>query len=124
MRRGWLEKAIGLARRAAELAPHVATYRERMESYRSLADQAGARMVSAPTEEKNSRRDADPLPTDQIAVPSFLEELAGRLDVRSECHAAGQPTPTPILLKYGPGGFNALHRDLRGGVYFPSWISP
>lgn len=38
---------------------------------------------------------------------------------RDECHVAGQTTPTPILLKYGPGGFNALHRDLRGSVYFP-----
>src|SRR5262249_7469725 len=37
----------------------------------------------------------------------------------SECHRAGQTTPTPILLKYGPGGFNALHRDLRGTVFFP-----
>jgi hypothetical protein len=38
---------------------------------------------------------------------------------RDECHLAGQTTPTPILLKYGPGGFNALHRDLRGAVFFP-----
>jgi len=38
---------------------------------------------------------------------------------RLQCQAAGQTTPTPILLKYGPGGFNALHRDLRGTVYFP-----
>jgi hypothetical protein len=38
---------------------------------------------------------------------------------REQCRAAGQTTPTPILLKYGPGGFNALHRDLRGTVYFP-----
>ena len=36
-----------------------------------------------------------------------------------ECRGAGQCTPTPILLKYGPGGFNALHRDLRGEVFFP-----
>ena len=33
---------------------------------------------------------------------------------RRQCADAGQTTPTPILLKYGPGGFNALHRDLRG----------
>jgi len=38
---------------------------------------------------------------------------------RDQCHHAGQTTPTPILLKYGPGGFNALHRDLRGAVFFP-----
>ena len=38
---------------------------------------------------------------------------------RDECKEAGQTTPTPILLKYGTGGFNALHRDLRGKVFFP-----
>jgi hypothetical protein len=38
---------------------------------------------------------------------------------RDECRSAGQTTPTPILLKYGPGGFNAPHRDLRGAVFFP-----
>ena len=38
---------------------------------------------------------------------------------RDECRRAGQTTPTPILLKYPPGGFNAPHRDLRGAVFFP-----
>lgn len=38
---------------------------------------------------------------------------------RDRCHSAGQTTATPILLKYGAGGFNALHRDLRGAVFFP-----
>jgi hypothetical protein len=40
-------------------------------------------------------------------------------EFRQQCEHAGQTKPTPILLKYGPGGFNALHRDLRGDVFFP-----
>ncbi len=40
-------------------------------------------------------------------------------DFRTVCAAAGQTCSTPILLKYSAGGFNALHRDLRGEVFFP-----
>jgi hypothetical protein len=38
---------------------------------------------------------------------------------REVCRQAGQTSPTPILLRYGPGGFNAPHRDLRGAAFFP-----
>jgi hypothetical protein len=38
---------------------------------------------------------------------------------RDHCRQEGQTKSTPILLRYEPGGFNALHRDLRGRVFFP-----
>lgn len=45
--------------------------------------------------------------------PDKFEEL------QALCHANGQLKPTPLILKYGPGGFNTLHQDLYGDVYFP-----
>jgi uncharacterized protein len=35
------------------------------------------------------------------------------------CHAAGQKRPSPILLRYRTGGWNALHRDIFGEMVFP-----
>ncbi len=35
------------------------------------------------------------------------------------CHAHGQDKPTVLILKYGRDGFNTLHQDLYGEIYFP-----
>ncbi|TVT26227.1 proline hydroxylase [Amycolatopsis rhizosphaerae] len=47
---------------------------------------------------------------------AWPDSLAEWLD---HCHAAGQDKPTPILLRYRAGGWNALHRDLYGDRVFP-----
>lgn len=36
-----------------------------------------------------------------------------------QCHNAGQGKSSQILLRYGPGDWNALHRDLFGDLIFP-----
>ncbi len=47
------------------------------------------------------------------SFPETLEEL------RALCQLNNQLKPTPLILKYGKGGFNTLHQDLYGEVYFP-----
>ena len=46
----------------------------------------------------------------------FPADLATLLEL---CHANDQQRPTPLILKYGKGGYNTLHQDLYGEVYFP-----
>lgn len=45
--------------------------------------------------------------------PKELEEL------RRLCHENNQTKPTVLILKYGKGGYNTLHQDLYGEIFFP-----
>jgi hypothetical protein len=50
---------------------------------------------------------------DDVRYPSDLEGFLAR------CRQAGQTRPTPLILRYGPGGHNTLHQDVYGDVAFP-----
>lgn len=40
-------------------------------------------------------------------------------ELQALCAQQGQNKPTVLILRYGPGGHNALHRDLYGEIFFP-----
>lgn len=40
-------------------------------------------------------------------------------ELLATCHAHKQERPTPLILRYEAGGYNTLHQDLYGEVYFP-----
>jgi uncharacterized protein len=50
---------------------------------------------------------------DQPTFPQTHQELLER------CRDAGQHRPTPLILRYRAGDWNALHQDLYGDVSFP-----
>ncbi|MCL4170458.1 UNVERIFIED_CONTAM: hypothetical protein GTU68_056546 [Idotea baltica] len=52
----------------------------------------------------------------ETSFPIRLDELLSR------CHQNNQRKPTPLMLRYGKGGFNTLHQDIYGDVYFPMQV--
>ncbi|WP_428740200.1 2OG-Fe(II) oxygenase [Tenacibaculum sp.] len=43
-------------------------------------------------------------------------------ELLDKCHKKGQEKATVLILKYNKGGFNTLHQDLYGDIYFPIQI--
>ena len=61
-----------------------------------------------------------PVANNWMQALQIPKQFPARLEaLREECIAAGQDKPTVLILKYGPGGFNTLHQDLYGDIYFP-----
>jgi uncharacterized protein len=41
------------------------------------------------------------------------------VELQRLCHDKNQTKPTVLILKYGKGGYNTLHQDLYGDIFFP-----
>lgn len=48
-----------------------------------------------------------------------IEFPSSHAEFLEQCRNANQHRPTPLILRYEEGGFNTLHQDLYGDVYFP-----
>jgi hypothetical protein len=53
---------------------------------------------------------------DVLGADGFPDTHAGLVEA---CAAAGQHRPTPLVLRYGPTGYNCLHQDVYGDLTFP-----
>jgi hypothetical protein len=128
--RGWATTRTVLT--AAECADLIALYPDERR-FRSRIDMARFRFG-----EGEYKYFANPLPPVVLALrrhayphlaaiandwraalggkPAYPPDLDDFLAV---CAKHGQAKPTPLMLRYEPGGYNCLHQDLYGDVAFP-----
>lgn len=128
--RGWATTPPLLT--AAECAELIALYPEEAR-FRSRVDMARFRFG-----EGEYKYFADPLPPVVLALRRHayppLAAIAGEWEralgratsypaaldgFLALCAEHGQRKPTPLMLRYEPGGYNCLHQDLYGEIAFP-----
>jgi hypothetical protein len=61
-----------------------------------------------------------PVANNWMKVLNINKHFPGTLGgLLQQCHQQGQIRPTPLILRYDKGGYNTLHQDLYGEVFFP-----
>lgn len=61
-----------------------------------------------------------PVANNWMRVLNIDKQFPAKLgELLVECHAHQQTRPTPLILRYDKGGYNTLHQDLYGDIYFP-----
>jgi hypothetical protein len=61
-----------------------------------------------------------PIASDWMRALRLGEGFPAALDDFLEiCRREGQGKPTPLMLRYDTGGYNCMHQDLYGEVFFP-----
>jgi hypothetical protein len=55
----------------------------------------------------------------EAALKTRVRHPADLAGLTALCARQGQRKPTPLLLRYGAGGYNCLHQDIYGDVVFP-----
>ncbi|HEX4851810.1 MAG TPA: 2OG-Fe(II) oxygenase, partial [Puia sp.] len=122
--RGWLDEEV--CQQVIEMYDEDQLFRKRiqMERYRFGMGEYKYLKYPLPPIIQNLRKDLyDAL--HQIANEWNLKlGIDDRYPTRheefvTECKKANQNLATPLILKYGPGGFNTMHQDLYGKVFFP-----
>lgn len=113
-------------REVRELYPHEELFRSTVDMERLRFGRGQYRYFTAPYPEPVERLKQAlyprllPIARDWWAKLGREAPWPDTLDEWLEmCHAAGQRKSTALLLRYGAGDWNALHRDLYGELVFP-----